>query len=253
MLQIDGSFSEWFITKERIMNKEDRKACLLNLVDDNTSIIELMFAKQETMKCACLLLEKWINKYGVPYSLYCDRRNMYISNKDYEELNNPRGYFRTTTNNLNINIIAANSAQAKGRVERGNKTHQDRLTKLMRLKIITSIEEANEYLEEEYIKEPNEKFALKIEDNVCLTDIPKEIPINKETGKKVTLDDICYMEEIRKVNNDWTISYKGKLYQLKRQSNYNPPCKSSVYVRKTMDDKVFIFYRGITIEYTILE
>jgi hypothetical protein len=49
-----------------IINKEDRKACLLNLVDDNTNIIELLFDKQETTKCASLLLWKWIRKYGIP-------------------------------------------------------------------------------------------------------------------------------------------------------------------------------------------
>jgi hypothetical protein len=61
---------------------------------------------------------------------------MYVGsgNKDKEriELNNPKGYFRTMCDNLNINIIEANSPQAKGRIERSNKTHQDRLAKALR-------------------------------------------------------------------------------------------------------------------------
>jgi hypothetical protein len=60
------------------------------------------------------------------------------------------------------------------------------------------------------------------------------------------------MEETRKVNNDWTISYKGRLYQLKKQSIYHPPTKSTVYVRKDIEGNVYIFYRNFPIEYTIL-
>jgi transposase len=57
MLQIDGTFHDWFILNK---DKNQRKACLINLIDDNTNIIELMFDTQETIKCACLLLWKWI-------------------------------------------------------------------------------------------------------------------------------------------------------------------------------------------------
>ncbi|MDR2760425.1 MAG: hypothetical protein LBB09_01085 [Rickettsiales bacterium] len=90
---------------------------------------------------------------------------MYITNKDNSkektELNNPKGYFRTMCDNLNINIIQINSPQAKERVERDNRTHRDRLIKLMRLKNIKNIEEANKYLDEKYIEEHNRKFAAR--------------------------------------------------------------------------------------------
>jgi hypothetical protein len=68
MPQIDGSFYEWFISSD-IINKEDRKAYLLNLIDDSTNTIELIFDKQETTKCASLLLWKWIQKYGIPLNI----------------------------------------------------------------------------------------------------------------------------------------------------------------------------------------
>jgi transposase len=245
MLQIDGSFHEWFIGKD-ITNKEDRKACLLNLIDDNTNIIELLFDKQETTKCASLLLWQWIKKYGIPQNIYCDKRNMYLSDKDLNkektDLNNPRGYFRTMCDNLNIKIIQANSPQAKGRVERGNKTHQDRLIKLMRLKNITNIQEANKYIEEEYTKEHNEKFSTSLNNNNI-------IDIHRKIDSNIILNDICYVEEVRKLRNDWIISFKGKWYQLRKESQYYPPTKSTVYVRMYIDKTIAIFYRNHPIKY----
>jgi hypothetical protein len=186
---------------------------------------------------------------------------MYLSSKDINkeksELNNEKGYFRTLCNNLNIRVQVANSPQAKGRVERSNGVHQDRLTKLMRLKNITNIGEANRYLVDEYIEEHNNNFSL-------ITKTVEGKLINKETGSEitdihrplkdgVTLNDICYMEETRKVNNDWTVYYKGECYQLKKQSIYHPPTKSTVYVRKDMEGNVSIFYRNIRIEYTAIK
>jgi hypothetical protein len=206
MLQIDGSFHEWFSSLD-IVDKKDRKACLLNIIDDNTNIIELMFDKEETMKCASLLLWKWVQKYGIPQSIYCDKRNMYITNRDINkgktDLNNPKGYFRTMCDNLNIQIIQANSPQAKGRVERDNQTHQDRLVKLMRLKNITNIEEANKYLNEEYVEEHNKKFSLT--PNINHSSINADasmIYMHRKLKYDITLNDVCYIEEIRKLRND---------------------------------------------------
>lgn len=245
MLQID--VHKWF---------GDTKTCLLNLIDDATNVNELLFDKQETMDCACRVLWNWIKKYGIPLSIYCDRRNMYVSNKYYEELNNPNGLFRQMCNNLNIKVIIANSPQAKGRVERSNKTHQDRLVKLMKLHNIDTIEKANEYLHKEYIKEHNNKFALPIllNNHISLKDFVFYGTNNiKIRGDKLNIDDICYTEEIRKLNNDWTVSYKGKWYQLKKQSIYNPPVKSSIFIKKTINNKIKIFYRNISIKYSVIE
>ncbi|MDR2829875.1 MAG: hypothetical protein LBB45_02365 [Methanobrevibacter sp.] len=104
---------------------------------------------------------------------------MYLSEKDKQgnELNGEKGYFRTLCDNLNIHVQVANSPQAKGRVERSNGVHQDRLVKLMRLKNITNIEEANEYLINEYTEEHNNKFSL-------IKVLNKKL-INKETRLEI--------------------------------------------------------------------
>jgi hypothetical protein len=169
-------------------------------------------------------------------------------NKEKTELNNPKGFFRTICDNLNILIIQANSSQAKGRVERGDKTHQDRLIKLMRLKNIANIEEANKYLDEEYIKEHNERFALQITNN-RVNNINNAVDAHRKLDDNMTLNDICYVEEIRKLRNDWTVSFKGKWYQLKKESQFHPPTKSIVYVRLRIDGTVGIFYKDHPIKY----
>jgi hypothetical protein len=150
---------------------------------------------------------------------------MYLTDnsKEKSELNNPKGYFRTMCDNLNITMIPANSPQAKGRrVERGNKTHQGRLIKLMRLKNITNIEEANKYLEEEYVKEHNEKFASKVTNNEIINNNNNIVDIHRKLSNNITLNDICYVEEVRKLRNEKNLSII-------------PPTKSIVYVRMYID------------------
>jgi hypothetical protein len=220
----------------------------------------ILFDKQETTKRASLLLWKWIKKYGIPLSIYCDKRNMYITDgdrsKEKTELNNPKGYFRQMCDRLGILVVQANSPQAKGRVERSNKTHQDRLIKLMRLKNITNIKEANKYLDEEYIEEHNKKFSISLLGNkkFSISLLGNRIlDVHKPLDNNLTLDDICYIKETRKVNNDWTISYEGRLYQLKKQSLYRPPCKSTVHIRKNIEGNLSIFYGSFPIEYAILK
>jgi hypothetical protein len=162
---------------------------------------------------------------------------MYVGteNKEKSELNNPMGYFRRMRDNLNIKVMEASSLQAKGRIKRSNKTHQDRLVKALRFKNITNIEEANKHLDKEYIKEHNKKFSI-------IIDI---VDIHRRFSKDKTLNDICYVEKTRKLRNDWTVSFKGKWYQLKKQSQYYPLTKSTVYIRMYLDGTIGIFYSNL--------
>jgi hypothetical protein len=72
---------------------------------------------------------------------------------------------------------------------------------------------------------------------------------HRKLNNNITLNDVCYVEEERKLRNDWTISYKGILYQLKKQSLYYPPTKSTVHVRMYMDETIDTFYRNNPIKY----
>ena len=228
MLQIDGSFHKWF---------GGEKSCLLNLIDDATSYNLCIFDEEETSYAACTVLWQWINKFGIPQSIYCDRRNAYISS----ELLEAKGFFGAICKRLQIKVIPAFSPQAKGRVERSNQTHQDRLIPKLRLNKVSTIAEANRYLQSHYLYGHNKKFA---KDYTLYPSIHRKPPPN------TTLDSICYLEEPRKVNNDWTVKFRGQTLQITRK--YYCPAKSTVMVRLSISGKIELFYKDEILEYKIL-
>jgi hypothetical protein len=135
---------------------------------------------------------------------------------------------------LDIRIIAANSPQAKGRVERNHGTHQDRLVKKLRRKKIQSYEAANEYLEAEYLTEHNERFARAAASG---EDYHRPRPSRKE------LDDVFRLETERAIGNDWVVRHDNRLFQVRRQSRY-APARSKVVVCQWEDGKLEIRYGG---------
>jgi transposase len=216
LLQIDGSFDWWF---------GDRKACLINIVDDATNTAELHFDKQETIESACQAAWRWIAAYGVPVAFYADGRNMY-------HIADNENFFTRMCENLGIRVIMARSAQAKGRVERWNGVHQKRLIPLMKLDGVTDMTDANKYLEK-YVVEHNKRYAGRARDG----DAHRPLP---EWAKDI--DDVCFILAERQLKNDWTFSYAGKIYQIPRQSIY-PPAKSKIKIKITISGKITAYYR----------
>ncbi len=141
---MDGSFHDW-------LEGRGPRGCLMNMVDDATSTNGARMGKEETIWAAAGVLRAWIGKYGVPRALYTDWKNVYKRKATPgEQLRGevPVTQFGRMCQKLGIEIIAASSPQAKGRVERNHGTHQDRLIKKLRRKGIASYEAANQYLEE---------------------------------------------------------------------------------------------------------
>src|SRR3984893_11681581 len=139
LVQLDGSFHAWF-------EERGPRGCLMNMVDDATATTCSRLGKQETIWAAVGVLRSWIEKYGVPRALYTDWKNVY--KREPTEKERLRGKAPTTQfggmcERLGIRIIAASSPQAKGRVERNNGVHQDRLVKKLRRQGIASYEAAN--------------------------------------------------------------------------------------------------------------
>ena len=228
MLQIDGCFDYW-------LGRDKPKACLINLIDDASSYNLCYFDEQETIKAATIVLWKWIKKFGIPQAIYADRRNAYI-NYDLTESNN---FFGNLCRNLKIQTIPAFSPQAKGRVERSNRTHQERLIPKLRLHNITTIKESNRYLSNYYLYNHNKKFALQIQE-----DRHRKLP------EKAKIDDFAYEITERKVANDWTVKYKAKTYQILRR-NYCP-AKSTIYVKETFTGKIILLFKNQELSYNII-
>ncbi len=235
LVQLDGSFAEW-------LENRGPGGCLMNLVDDATSTTVLRLGEQETIWAAARVLRSWIEQYGVPLALYTDWKNVYVREPNARERVSgaaPRTQFGAMCDRLGIGIIAANSPQAHGRVERSHGTHQDRLIKKLRRKKIGTHEEANAFLEKEYLPEHNRRFA---KEAASAEDYHRVAP------GKAELDDVFRLETERVLGNDWVVRHNNRLYQVTRQSRY-APALSKVVVCEWENGRLEIRRRGQRLDY----
>ena len=153
LVQMDGSPHDWF-------EGRSERCCLLVWVDDATSrLLHLRFEKSETTRGYMRGMKEYLKKHGRPVCLYTDRHSIFRQNQgsDLKEQDDPQ--FARAMKELSIEIICANSPQAKGRVERANGVLQDRLVKELRLHQINDIETANVFLPA-FIGDYNRRFAV---------------------------------------------------------------------------------------------
>lgn len=198
LIQIDCSHHDWFEGRAA-------KCSLLMFIDDATGKLQhLRFCESESTFDYMISTRLYVEQHGKPLAFYSDKHSVFRVNQSSKK-DSKITQFGRVLSTLNIDIIFANSPQAKGRVERANRTLQDRLIKEMRLKGICSIEQANAWLPC-FIEQFNQKFA-KMAFN------PKNLhrPIT-ETAEK--LDDIFSWREPRRVKNSLTITYDKCVYLL---------------------------------------
>ena len=192
LVQLDGSFHAWF-------EERGPRGCLMNMVDDATGTTCSRLGEQETIWAAVGVLRCWIGKYGVPRALYTDWKNVY--KREPTEKERLRGKAPTTQfgrmcERLEIRIIAASSPQAKGRVERNNGVHPDRLVKKLRRQGIQSYEAANAYLEGEYLAEHNRRFAQ---------EAARAENYHVRAPSVAKLREVFRLETERWISNDWVV------------------------------------------------
>ena len=230
LVQMDGSFHEWY-------QERGAEACLMNMVDDATSTVEARLGDAETIWAAARVLRQWIEKYGVPLALYTDWKNVYLREPTEKELLHgkvPVTQFGRMCQKLDIRIIAANSPQAKGRVERGNGTHQDRLIKKMGRNKIRTHAAANEFLQQQYLADHNRRFARV---PAQPQDYHRKAPSARE------LEQVFCLETERSISNDWVVRYENRYFQLERTSDY-PPRQAKVTVCEWEDGRIEIRYQS---------
>lgn len=240
MEQFDGSYEDWF---------EDRgpSCCLLASIDDaEGKITRARFAKDEGVMPVFGFWKGYLLKNGRPRAIYTDKFSTYKMNSKFARENHELlTQFQRACNELGIELIAANSPQAKGRIERLFATLQDRLIKELRLAGINTIEEANKFLEEVFIDKFNAKFAV---EPVSKIDLHRKLRKKEEEQ----LDSIFSKQTIRVVQNDWTISFKNQWYQLTEKQPVTVCRKDEVTVEERLDGTVKIRLRGKYLNYEIL-
>jgi transposase len=178
-------------------------------------------------------------RFGLPRSLYVDRKSVYITGREptiEEELagQRPLTAFGAACHRLGIELIAASSPQAKGRVERSHGVYQDRLVKEIRLKGWRTLAEVNAELAS-FDTGLNQRFAVaagSAED------------AHRPAGPELDLSTVLVWEETRCVRNDWTLSYQGRCLQIVGPKRHLPPAKARVTVQRRLDGSLHLFYRS---------
>jgi transposase len=235
LVQMDGSFEDW-------LEGRGPNGCLMNLVDDATGTTLCRLGEQETIWAAAGVLRAWIETYGVPLALYTDWKNVYVREPTTKELlrgETPMTQFGAMCGRLGIRIIAASSAQAKGRVERNHGTHQDRLIKKMRRKKIESHAAANQFPEQEYLAEHNQRFAVAARE-------PEDY--HRARPRKTELDEAFRLETERTIGQDWVVRHQNQFFQVQRESAY-APAGGKVAVCEWEDGRLEMRYRGKSLKF----
>ena len=231
LVQLDGSFHDW-------LEERGPRGCLMNMVDDATGTTLARLGKEETIWTAAGVLQAWIEEHGVPRALYTDWKNVYIRPATRaEQLRGevPVTQFGRMCQKLGIDIIAASSPQAKGRVERNHGTHQDRLIKKMRRKGVASHTGANEYLKNEYLPAHNRRFVRPAAK-------PEDYHGRRPTARELRA--IFRLETERTISNDWVIRHEGRYLQLQPGNRRYGPTKSKALVCEWEDGTIQVYYRG---------
>ncbi len=213
MLQLDGSPHRWFGHK---------KSCLVAIIDDATSdILYGEFSPTETTFACMNVIKHVLKQYGTFQILYTDRAGIFGKDPiNHFDAVKREGFssLKECLLKFKINTIYAYSPEAKGRIERAFRTLQDRLVAELEFNGIKTIKEANDYLNNVYLKKHRERFAVNPADSDNgFTPLLGEVDLYKH----------FYMKECRKIKNDHSFNYNGNTIDLKKTSEN--------YVGKTLE------------------
>ena len=196
LIQIDGSDHAWF-------EERGPKCTLLVFIDDATGqLMELWFVPDETFFGYCEATRHYLERYGKPVAFYSDKHGIFRVNQPRPMgLSSGLTQFGRAMQELDIQIVCANTPQAKGRVERANKTLQDRLVKELRLQGISDMQAANAFLPE-FREDYNRRFAV----------LPRSTHnAHRPLLKRDNLDWILTHQESRTLSKNLTAQFKTRV------------------------------------------
>jgi len=231
LLQMDGSEHDWF------EGRGDR-CVLMVVIDDATNRTLARFYPRETLDAVFDLFGRWVQTHGLPRALYVDRAGIYRPDVDPEDPDaepEPTQFGRAMQQ-LDVELILANSPQAKGRVERRNALFQDRLVKELRLACIGDIDRANALLDATFLPQLNERYVHKPAD-------PADA--HRPVDPSLRLDDILCPQEPRVVGNDWCVRWNNRYLQIDAaHAPLNLPGKQ-VFVLARRDGSLLLTHNGV--------
>lgn len=239
-----GELVQWDTSTHDWLEGRGEQIYLISMIDDATSRLFARFVRHDTSEENMRLLWAYLERFGRPLAFYTDKAGMFqvaVKTKRQEKREGrdrpemPPTQIERSLRELTVVWIPAHSPQAKGRVERQFLTAQDRLVKGMRVAGVRTIEEANAYLEEEYLPWWNQTLAVKAAD-------PADA--HRPLGKEHDLAAILSHVEPRQVTNDYTVRYDGKVYQIDRRDIRTGMRKAWVRVEERLDATLAVQFQG---------
>jgi transposase len=238
LIQIDGSDHAWF-------EERGPRCTLLVYIDDATGqLMELWFVPEETFFAYCEVSRHYIERYGKPVAFYSDKHGIFRVNQPRPlGLSSGLTQFGRAMQELDIQIICANSPQAKGRVERANQTLQDRLVKELRLRGISNIEAANAYLPE-FREDFNRRFAV----------APRSThDAHRPLLTTENLDVILTHQEPRTLSKNLTVQFNMVIYQIQSDRPDYALRNAQVIACENAKGDVTILYKNKPLSFTIYQ
>ena len=239
-----GELVQWDTSEHAWLEDRGPKLYLISMIDDATSRLHARFVLHDSTAENMRLLWSYLEKYGRPLSLYTDKASLFqtapktprdlkeLPREDREPL--PPTQIHRALTELGIVWIGAHSSQAKGRVERSFQTAQDRLVKGLRVAEAKTLEQANAYLETEFIPWWNQTLVV-----VPASPDDAHRPLGKEHSLPASLSYV----ETRQVGNGYTIQFDNRIYQIARQDIRAGLRRASVRVELRLDGSMAVRFR----------
>jgi len=230
-----GELVQWDTSEHAWLEGRGEQLYLIAMIDDATSRLFARFVRHDTAEENMKLLLDYLKMFGRPVAFYTDKASMFRTTEkrkrdepgvDKDPVEMPLTQIARALRELGITWIPAHSPQAKGRVERNFGTAQDRLVKGMRVAGVKTIEQANEYLTNDYLVWWDRELTV---EPANADDAHR--PLDKDHNLAASLSHV----EMRQVRNDYTLRWDGKLYQIERQAVTTGLRKANVRVEQRLD------------------
>jgi transposase len=228
MVQIDGSHHDW-------LEGRGPKLVLMGYIDDATSTVHARFYDHEGTRPALDSFSRYVQRYGIPLSVYLDRHSTYKSSQapsipeQLEAMTSSQSQFQRAMKELGVEVIHAHSPAAKGRIERLFQTFQDRLVKELRLSQIGTLEQANAFLES-YLPSYNQRFRVMA---------AQPADLHRPLEARRDLKSILCLKTQRRLNADHTLVHGGQRYQIEDRLR-----TSRLTVEEHLDGSLHIRHQG---------
>lgn len=235
LVQIDGSPHDWFEGRAE-------RCTLLVFIDDATGkLLQLRFVECESFFSYAQTAEAYFRQYGKPVAFYSDKHGIFRVNLPSTGTGAALTQFGRAMQELDIQIICANTPQAKGRVERAIQTLQDRLPKEMRLRNICSWEAGNAFLPE-FLADFNQRFA---------EEPRSDVNAHRPLTPKDDLARILSWQETRSLSKNLTLQFYKTVYQIQSKRPSYALRNAQVTVCVNANENISILYNGKSLPFTI--